>query len=87
MQCVVVTVQTTNGEQHGEGAEGSAVSQGDGVRVHRSGFPRIIKAGHGVKLGAVVSPLYVPLVATPGHSTWSWGQTGESVVGTSSSYL
>ena len=32
-----------------------AGKQADGVKVRNRGFPRIIKAGHGIKLGAVVS--------------------------------
>ena len=50
-------LQASNGEQQGEGAEGMAARPDGGVKVRRSGFPRIIKAGHGVKLGAVVSAL------------------------------
>ena len=56
--CFVVVVQASNGERLEEGAEGATEQQQDGVKVRRRGFPRIIKAGHGIKLGAVVS-MYV----------------------------
>lgn len=63
LMSVFVAMQASNGEQLGDGAEGTAITQDDGVKVHCSGFPRIIKAGHGVKLGAVVCrvPIFVSL--------------------------
>ena len=38
----------------GDGAGGTAGIRADGIKVRQRGFPRIIKAGHGIKLGAVV---------------------------------
>jgi hypothetical protein len=54
---VVYHLQASNGEQVGDGGEGGAERQDDGRGVRRKarGFPRILKAGHGIKLGAVVS--------------------------------
>ena len=56
MLSISLSLQANNGESQGENAEGVAGRQDEGGRArHRArGFPRIIKAGHGIKLGAVV---------------------------------
>lgn len=50
-----LVLQVNNGEKSGECTEGMAVRPDeDGTKLRRRGFPRIIKAGHGIKQGAVV---------------------------------
>ena len=46
--------QANNEEKSAESREGVAVRLYEGTKVNRKGFPRIIKAGHGIKQGAVV---------------------------------
>lgn len=50
-------MQANNGEHGGDGAEGVARIEEGVDKVRRRGFPRILKAGHGIKLGAVVGVL------------------------------
>ena len=55
----VLQADHLNGREGSQGAEAAAAAasgtEKGGARRTR-GFPRVIKAGHGTKLGAVVSP-------------------------------
>ncbi len=54
MASFLLSSQTTNGDRACNGAEGVSGRQADGAKMRHRGFPRIIKAGHGIKQGAVV---------------------------------
>lgn len=57
LETLDIFLQANNGERLGDSVEGVAGRQDDGHGAqHKArGFPRILKAGHGIKLGAVVS--------------------------------